>query len=90
MTRKRFVKLFMARGVQRNKAVLLADEWNHAGVSYETAWKFHQNYRPLLSPEYVRQCYETIRKFCDEATKAIVEFINSIAKGIKEVFDEIS
>lgn len=67
MTRKRFIRLLMAEGVQRNKAHEVAWTTQKSGVPYADAWFNMHN--PLIIS--FKMFVEAFRKAALEAGKAI-------------------
>ena len=68
MTRKRFIRLLMAEGVQRNKAHEVAWTTQKSGVSYADAWFTMQHHLPIIS---FKISVKALRKAALEAGEAI-------------------
>ena len=50
MTRKRFVKLLMSKGVSRNQANGIAKQYSREGLSYESGYRIWKISRSLKDP----------------------------------------
>ena len=72
MTRKRFVKLLMGKGWQRNQATAAA-EWVVVAGSYEELYKIAQ------------WGYTVLEKWKEEFLNGIILAVNSIAERVKEI-----
>lgn len=73
MTRKRFVKLLMARGHSRNEAVEIAQVVKKMGgaVSYSA---FHDDRKMLYNFPSIRALSRAMERFCDAMASATVTF----------------
>ncbi|SCJ78807.1 Uncharacterised protein [uncultured Flavonifractor sp.] len=78
MTRKRFVKLIMARGISRNEANELAGRVVDACVSYKDAYKAYTTSLPKV--------FDTIRT----AVEAIQRVANAICIGMSAFAEAFS
>lgn len=76
MTKKRFIKLLMSNGVQRNGAYELAVLYNIKGYSYKRAFR---NFRIILR---LKRSFVMLADSAKRATRAFDE-MTSAMKGIK-------
>lgn len=84
MTKKRFVKLTMSRGYDRNTALILAQEVREMGYSYDMA------YRVLLSPELLRKIADKIQKWTDEIANVVSKMSEAVCNGIQAFIEEVT
>lgn len=83
MTRKRFIKLLMSKGVQRNKAQEIAALYNSRNIPYAKAYKIY-----LLSNS-AKKAFEALGLHFKEFAKAIQqvkENFTELAEKLKETF----
>lgn len=86
MTKKRFCKLLMARGYDRNGAARLAAQVVKMG-SYSEAFAVHEQFLPVFNDvwrwicEQLRQSVDAIAKQVAPAAAQMVEQINSGGAG---------
>lgn len=76
MTKKRFVKLLMSHGVQRNKVCEIAFVYNYKGFSYSSAYT---DYCLNLSFKNLREAF---RILSEHIQKAVIS-INTLRKKLK-------
>ena len=65
MTKKRFVKLIMSQGIQRNEANKIAESYNSRGFSYMSA------YRNFLIKTSLRESFEIFGEVVHKAAENI-------------------
>lgn len=76
MTKKRFVKLMMAHGIQRNEACKIAITYSSQNISYSYA------YMDYFLKSSFRSIGEAFRKFSEELKEMILSF-NATKEGLK-------
>lgn len=76
MTKKRFVKLMMAHGIQRNEACKIAITYSSQNISYSYA------YMDYFLKSSFRSIGETFRRFYEELKEVILNF-NAMKEGLK-------
>jgi len=90
MTRKRFVKLLMALGYDRNEANEVAWRVQREGYSYETAYKL-VNCTHLFIPKLadslrreIEKATKTISRMTTALTAAVVAFREAYAEAVTQ------
>lgn len=81
MTRKRFIKLCMSRGLSRNYANVCAAFSRGQGISYDKAYASLQ--RTLLLQDGVRRVMDIL----GAALYAINGFVAQLAKNFSRIFE---
>ena len=77
MTRKRFIKLLMSRGLQRNEAQKKAEEYNSKNVSYSDAYMYF-----CVSASFAN-LGKSFNKF-GEAIKQATAGLSKLAEALKK------
>lgn len=80
MTKKRFVKLMMAHGIQRNEACKIAKTYNSPNTSYSYA------YIDYFLKDSFKSIGEAFRKFSEEM-KEIILYVEAMKEALKEGAD---
>lgn len=83
MTRKRFVKMLMARGYSRNSANFYAEAVVAGGGSYREEWqRLEVKHRAV---EAITQRSVALREAVERLSTAIVKGFSAFASAIREV-----
>lgn len=69
MTKKRFIKLVMSQGVQRNEANEIAESYNSRGFSYVSA------YRNFIIKTSLRESFEILGEVVGNAAEKLSRLI---------------
>lgn len=83
MTRRRYIRLVMACGIQRNKANAMADMARRRG-SYAEAYKQHQ--KAAVTLVAITNAIEQLIRTADAATKTCRRF-DAVAQEAKKMED---
>lgn len=84
MTKKRFVKLTMSRGYDRNTALILAQEVREMGYSYDMA------YCILISQELIGEIADKIQKWTNEIVSVVSKIGEAVCNGIQAFMEEVT
>lgn len=74
MSRKRFIKLLMSRGIQRNKAVKVAEHCLKNNISYKECWC-------SVTSKSMEEAIINLAR----AVRACVEHINNLADAMRKI-----
>lgn len=85
MTKKRFIKLMMAQGYERNKAVQVAKAVSSIGYSYQEAHSLLLG--PLGIKKLVEAAQHELNKFADFMSKCVVPALCEWCSRVVEVFN---
>ena len=85
MTRKRFVKLCMAKGYSRNEANLMASEVIGDGTEYDSAYCEALLY--AIVPAAVEAARRAVEKLTEEIARAIPTICEAIAAAIPQIIE---
>ena len=77
MTKKRFVKLMMAHGIQRNEACKIATTYSSQNISYSYA------YMDYFLKSSFRSIGEAFRKFSEEMKEMILS-VEAMKEALKK------
>lgn len=82
MSRKRFVKLMMARGYSRNTAAALATQVSRYG-SYAAMYQQYPSIQTLtqLLPNMIRGMYNALAVICDAMAMGFSNFAESMRRA---------
>lgn len=84
MTRKRFIKLVMAMGIQRNQARTIATSYCIRGVSYKKAYKDFLTRRGIsLAIKHLANACNMLGSNLKIATASIERFKETISNNIR-------
>ena len=78
MTRKRFIKLLMSRGLQRNEAQKKAEEYNSKNVSYSDAY---MHFCVSVSFANLAKSFNNVGECIRKATAGLAK----LGKALKEI-----
>lgn len=81
MTKKRFIKLLMSYGIQRNRAQQIARDVNGRNIPYKQACPaVIVGYRTRLSMQALAQC---CREFAEQIKSALIPAFNQLKEAFK-------
>jgi hypothetical protein len=95
MTRKRYIKLMMAEGWDRNTATSFAEQAREDGKSYAADYALHNMARNLLNSDTLRDAMgrvvEVVGRMCNAICAGVAAFskayTEAMSAGGKEVSD---
>ena len=82
MTKKRFIKLVMAKGKGRNEAQKVASEFSSRRVPYDKAYKIFRMFNCLADTAI--KCKAATKRFIDAVKSSIREFENLKNLGLAD------
>lgn len=86
MTKKRFIKLMMAQGYERNKAVQMAKAVSSIGYSYQEAHSLLLG--PLGIQKLVEVAQQELNRFADFMNECVVPALCEWCARVVEVFND--
>lgn len=69
MTRKRFIKLLMSKGIRRNRANRISELAQERRLSYECAYKFRNTFDLILEMERLKKAQNDFGNACEYSAK---------------------